>query len=106
MAELTYLGGELKRLKNRLMQLDDEEIVLQKEAAKERLLKEVVIEGKLYPNVHIEINGLGFQSDEMLEGVKIYRFKDELIVESLKEMTDETYDIFIPGDKREAKAGE
>ena len=106
LAELTYLGGELKRLKNRLMQLDDEEIVLQKEAAKERLLKEVVIEGKLYPNVHIEINGLGFQSDEMLEGVKIYRFKDELIVESLKEMTDETYDIFIPGDKREAKAGE
>ena len=104
--ELTFLQGELKRLKSRLMQLDDEEIVLQKEAARERLLKEVVIEGKLYPNVHIEINGLGFQADEMLESVKIYRFKDELLVESLKEMTDETYDIFIPGGTQETKAGD
>ncbi len=105
-AELTFLEGELKRLKSRLMQLDDEEIVLQKEAARERLLKEVVIEGKLYPNVHIEINGLGFQSDELLESVKIYRFKDDLLVESLKEMSDETYDIFIPGSPQQTKAGD
>ena len=106
LAELVFLDGELKRLKNRLMQLDDEEIILQKEAARERLLKEIVVEGKLYPNVHIEINGLGFQADEMLQGVKIYRFKDDLIVESLKDMTDETYDIFIPGNKPGTKTGE
>lgn len=106
LSELAFLENELKRLKNRLMQLDDEEIVLQKEAARERLLKEVVVEDKLYPNVHIEINGLGFHSDELLESVKIYRFKDELIVESLKEMSDETYDIFVPGNKQGTKAGE
>ncbi len=106
LSELSFLQNELKRLKNRLMQLDDEEMVLQKEAARERLLKEVVVEGKLYPNVHIEINGLGFHSDELLESVKIYRFKDELIVESLKEMSDDTYDIFVPGNKQGTKAGE
>ncbi len=106
LAELSYLEGELKRLKNRLMQLDDEEIVLQKEAARERLLKEVVVEGKLYPNVHIEINGLGFHADETFESIKIYRFKDELLVESLKEMTDERYDIFVPGDGPKMKTSE
>ncbi len=95
-AELKFLQSELKRIKNRLLQLDDEEIVLQKEAARERMLKEVVVEEKLYPNVHIEINGVGFHSDELLESVKIYLFKDELVIESLREMSDETYDIFIP----------
>ncbi len=95
-AEIEFITNEIKRLKARLVQLDDEEILLQKEAAKERMTKEVVIEGTLYPNVHIDINGLGFHSDETLNGVKIYRFKDELIVESLKGMDDQNYDIFIP----------
>ncbi len=94
--EIEYLKNELKRLKTRLIKLDDQEIILQKEAAKERLLKEIVVEGYLYPNVHVEINGLGFLSDETLQGVKIFRFKDELLVESLKNMEDQAYDIFVP----------
>ncbi len=98
-AEMKFIANEIKRLKARLMQLDDEEIVLQKEAAKERMLKEVVVEGSLFPNVHIDINGLGFHSDETLRSVKIYRFKDELIVESLKGTEDLNYDIFVPGSK-------
>ncbi len=96
LAEIEFLNKELKRLKNRLMQLDDEEILLQKETARERMLKEIVIEENLYPNVHIEINGLGFHADELLSGVKIFRFKDEIIIESLKEISDREYDVFVP----------
>ncbi len=95
-SEMEFIENEVKRLKARLVQLEDEEILLQKEAAKERLQKEVIVEENLYPNVHIEINGLGFHSDETLNNVKIYRFKDQLIVESLKGLDDQNYDIFVP----------
>lgn len=75
------------------MQLDDEEILLQKESAKERLTMEIIAEEKLYPNIHIDINGVGFHSDETLNRVRIYRLKDEIIVESLNGMENKEYDI-------------
>ncbi len=95
-AEIEFLDREIKRLRSRLMQLDDEEILLQKESARERLAIEVVAEEKLFPNVHIDINGIGFQSDETLNRVRIYRLKDEIIVESLNGMENKDYDIFVP----------
>jgi len=98
--EIKFLEKEIKRLRSRLMQLDDEEILLQKESAKERLTMEIIAEEKLYPNIHIDINGVGFHSDETLNRVRIYRLKDEIIVESLNGMENKEYDIFVPSVKK------
>lgn len=95
-AEQEFLSKELKRLKDRIEEYHRQELELQKEASKQRMAKEIIILNNLYPNVDIDINGQGFVTDELLTGVKIFRFKDEIIVESLRGLDDRSYDIFVP----------
>jgi len=95
-SELRHLDEEVKRLENKINEFSRQEMELQKEASKQRLNREIIILKNLYPNVDIDISGQGFMSDELLHAVKIFRFKDEIIVESLLEMEDSAYDIFVP----------
>ncbi len=95
-SEFQHLQEELKRLENKINEFSRQEMELQKEASKQRLNREIVILKNLYPNVDIDISGQGFVSDELLHSIKVFRFKDEMIVESLLEMEDSAYDIFVP----------
>ena len=97
--ELQFLEKEMNRLSEKIKELDRKEFVLQKEASKERITREVRVEENLFPNVSIELNGLGFHTDQTLSGVKIFRFKDEIVVESLLGMDDSGYDIFVPNNE-------
>lgn len=97
--EKVFIEAEIERLHQRVNELDRMEIALQQEAAKERLAKEITILGILYPNVNIDISGLGFHNDSKLHKVKILRFKQEIIVESLEDMESSAYDIFVPTGK-------
>ncbi len=94
--ERDFLKKEVERLKNKIEEYHRQELNLQKEASKQRLAKEIVVYEQLYPNVDIDISGQGFVTDEILTGVKIFRFKDEIIVESLRGLDDSSYDIFVP----------
>ena len=55
-----------------------------------------LFENMEYKNVNIDISGLGYHCEEPMHSVKFYRFKREIIVESLLDMNDSSYDIFIP----------
>ncbi len=100
--ERLFLKKELTRLNQKLDELDIEEIELQKEASKETINKEIRIEEILYPNVLIDIGGQEFISDKTMSSVKFYYFKNELIVESLKNDAGEKYQIFLSSEKRES----
>jgi uncharacterized protein (DUF342 family) len=95
--EKKFVTDELNRLRLKLEEHNKTEISLQQEAAKERLAKEIIVRGALFPNVHIDIGGLSFYNDKKLEGVKILRFKNDIIVESINELDHHTYDIFVQG---------
>jgi len=98
-AELAYIGGELRRIKKKIESLNDEEMALQKSASKVRITREIIVNKTLHKNVNINISGLGYHCDTPLDGVKIFRFKREIIIESLLEMEHGEYDIYIPAPK-------
>ncbi len=95
-AEKVFLTGEIKRVSKKIESLNEQELTLQKEASKERITREIVVHGTIYKNVNIDISGLGYHCEEPMHSVKFYRFKREIIVESLLDMNDSSYDIFIP----------
>ncbi len=95
-AEKVFLNGEIKRISQKIESLNDQELTLQKEASKERITREIVVHGTIHKNVNIDISGLGYHCEEPMHSVKFYRFKREIIVESLLDMNDSSYDIFIP----------
>ncbi len=97
--EKNRIREEVQRLKIKKKDLEKYELQLQRKTSKDTILKEVVIEEALHPNVSIEINGIGFYTDEQMSAVKVSRFKNEILVESLSGMDDRTYDIFVPGQK-------
>ncbi len=97
--EKLFLADEIKRLEEKLAELGNKEIVLQKEASKERMNREILVFENIYPYVDIDISGQGFQTEQTMKAVKIFRFKDEIIIESLLDMTDSSYDIFVPESK-------
>lgn len=97
--EFDFLEKEIERLNKKIEELSARELLLQKEASKERINREIQVEENLYPNVSVDLNGLGFHTDQTLRGVKIFRFKDEIVVESLLGMEDTAYDIFVPNNK-------
>jgi len=98
-AQQIFLKKELNRLAKKIKELDDKELLLQKEASKERMNREIQVLENLYPNVSIDLSGLGFHTDQTLQAVKIFRFKDEIIVESLLDLNNEAYDIFVSAKK-------
>ena len=98
-AEQNFLKKEINRLNKKITELDEKELLLQKEASKERMNREIQVLENLYPNVSIDLSGLGFHTDQTLQAVKIFRFKDEIIVESLLDLYNDAYDIFVPTKK-------
>lgn len=87
---------EIKRLKSKIQDIDKQELMLQKETSRLNINREIQVSGALFPNVSIDINGTGFYTDNQLNAVKIFKFKDEIIVESLLGINNLKYDIFIP----------
>ncbi len=95
-AEKVFILGEIKRVGKKIDEYNQKEMALQKLASKERILREIVVKGTIHKNVNIDISGLGYHCDEPMHSVKFYRFKREIIIESLLDMDDSSYDIFIP----------
>jgi len=94
--EMEFISGEINRIGNRIDDLNAEELELQKNASKIRLTREIVVKEKIHKNVSIDISGLGYHCESLMDGVKFFRFKNEILVESLLDMDDAEYDIFIP----------
>lgn len=97
--EREFINTEIKRIQSRIEQLNAEELELQKNASKVRLTREIEVRGKIHKNVAIDISGLGYHCESLMDGVKFFRFKNEILVESLLDMNDAEYDIFIPQPK-------
>ncbi len=98
--ELDNLKKEINILTEKRKELDQEEIKLQQSAVKEHLLKEVRVSGTLYRNVHIDIGGRHYTSMADLQGVRVFRVKDEILIESIREKNRD-YNIFIPDETSE-----
>ena len=95
-SEYNFLNKEVERLSAKVKELDEQELILLKESSKERIHREILIKNIIHPNVSIDFDGLGFHTDQSINAVKIFRFKDEIIVESLLDMDSAEYDIFVP----------
>lgn len=93
--ELERIRRELTRLQEKITELDKSEIDFQKKAAREALNREVKIFNMLFRNVRIDISGKEIYIDEPLKAVKVFRFKDDIVVESLADLEDRDYDIFV-----------
>lgn len=93
--ELQFVEREIKRLAEKIKELDQTELAIQKESSKEVMEKQIYVHGALYGNVSIDIGGIGFFTDTLMQGVKIYRLKQEIIVETLAEMNSTDYDLFV-----------
>ncbi|HHM01423.1 MAG TPA: DUF342 domain-containing protein [Caldithrix abyssi] len=94
-AELEKIDGEMKELAEKLKELEREEAELQQTVSKEHMVKEVQVRDVLYRNVHIDIGGRHYTSMTDLKGVRIFRVKDEILIESLRDKNSD-YNIFIP----------
>ncbi len=94
--EKDHLASEINRIKQKIESIERDEMDIQKENAKQAFQREIRIFGKLFANVGIDINGSNYFTDKIYENVKLYRFKNEIIMESLLGMDDDNYDIFIP----------
>lgn len=94
--EMDFIRKEIPRVRKKIEALNNEEMVLQKNASQARITREIVVHKTLHKNVSIDISGVGYQCDDALDGVKLFRFKREIIIESLLDMESSEYDIFIP----------
>ncbi len=103
--EIDFLQNEKNRLQQSMEELAKTETSLQQEAAKEQIRKEIVVQKKLFPNVSIDIGGVGVVIDQVFEGVKVSRLKNEILFETLLDMDDSAYDIFIPGSDNSTQSG-
>ncbi len=94
--ELNFIKKEIPRVRKKIEVLNSEELILQKNASQARITREIVVHKTLHKNVSIDISGVGYQCDAPLNGVKLFRFKREIIIESLLDMENREYDIYIP----------
>ncbi|NOG43820.1 MAG: DUF342 domain-containing protein [Calditrichaeota bacterium] len=94
-SELSFIETEIARLKSKLGLLENDEVLLQKESSIQTIQKEIKIHGTMYKNVRIDIGGVFYKCDQPISEVRLVNFKEEIILESLKEPTSPDYDIFI-----------
>ncbi len=94
--EMNFISKEIPRVRKKIEVLNGEELTLQKNASQARITREIVVNKTLHKNVSIDISGIGYQCDTSLNGVKLFRFKREIIIESLLDMENGEYDIYIP----------
>ena len=94
--ELDFISGEISRIRKKVDELNIQELDLQKSASKVRITREIIVNGILHRNVNVDISGLGYHNASAISGVKLFRFKREILMESLLDMEDGEYDIFIP----------
>jgi len=95
MSELNFIEHEIERLKKKLKSLEADEIRLSKETSIHTINKEILIHGTLYTNVQVDIGGASFKCDDPISGVRLVNFKEEIVLESLKDQTSPDYDIYI-----------
>ncbi len=95
-AELSAAKVEIDEKRTQLNALEKEEVDLIRRARKENLSKEIRVLDTIYKNSKIDIGELTWFAESDLSQVKIYRFKDEILVESLREIADIEYDVFVP----------
>jgi len=93
--EHEFVDEEISRLEKKIAELGNSEYNLQRESTKETMHKQIWVHGPLHGNVSIDIGGLGFFTDELINTVKIYRLKQEVIIESLADMSSTDYDLFV-----------
>jgi len=86
---------EIKQLREKRRQLDEQEMELIKNSEKQRVEKEIQITGALYRNVHIDMGGIHYTTMADLRAVRVYRLKDDIVMESLNENSRD-YDVFVP----------
>jgi len=94
--EMNFISKEIPRVRKKIEALNKEEMTLQKNASQAKITREIVVNKTLHKNVSIDISGIGYQCDTTLNGVKLFRFKREIIIESLLDMENGEYDIYIP----------
>jgi uncharacterized protein (DUF342 family) len=94
--ELERIKQELLRLDEKLNDLDRQEIDLQKRVSREALNREIKVINQLFRNVRIDIAGKEYYVDVPQRNIKIFRFKDDIVIESLADVEDQNYDIFVP----------
>ena len=92
--EIEFIATEMKRLNDKLSVLENEELNLQQESSRENIKKEVQIQGTLYRNVRIIIGDCEYFSDSEVKGVRIYKIKDQILIESLKGVPAD--EIYVP----------
>lgn len=97
--EKLFLTDEIMRLEEKVAELGQMELNLQRETSKAAINKEIKALDTLHSNVNIDIGGIGFYTDKAMQGVKIFRFKKEMLIETLLDMNSSEYDIFVPANE-------
>ncbi len=95
LAEMDKIRDEIKRLMEKRNALNEKEFELIQNNTRKRPVKEIQITGNLYRNVHIDMGGIHYSTTADLSGVRLYRLKDEIVIESLDE-NSASYDVFVP----------
>ena len=70
-----------RRFRKKVADLEKSEFNLQRESTKETIHKQIWIYGELHGNVSIDIGGIGFINDHLHKNIKLYRLKQEILVE-------------------------
>ena len=97
--KMEFIRTEIDRIESRIEELNVQELELQKKASKVHFTPEIKIRGVIHKNVSIDFSGLVYHCDVLMDEVKFYRFKNEILVESLLDINHAEYDIFIPRPK-------
>lgn len=97
LSELNFTQREIERLKKKLGFLENVEIRLQKETSVRTIQKEIKVHGTLHKNVRVDIGGAFFKCEDPVSGVRLIIYKDEIILESLKEPSSRENDVYVPG---------
>jgi len=88
--EIERLNQEIEKLTSKVREMDQEELDLQKKVSSETVNREISIFNQLHRNVRIDIGGKEFYVDEPQVGVKIFRFKDEIVVKAVADSPNVT----------------
>ena len=94
--EMVGIAEEIKNIDQNLDEISQKEADFQKRVSREALNREIKVFEQLNRNVRIDISGKEFYIDDPLSAVKIFRFKDDIVIESLSDIEDQNYDIFVP----------
>ncbi len=94
--EYEFVQKEIERLKQKMAELDKTEVSLQKQVSREIVTKELIVTGTIHAKVQVNIAGASYYFDNPVSGVRLYKFRDEIVIESLETMEHSGYNIYVP----------